>query len=452
MSNYWQDRAAKAQTAITNKSVNQIKKQLAKYYLSTTNQIIKDFETVYLKIAEQKEKGQEVTPADLYQLDSYWQMQTQLQAELKKLGNKEIKLLSSEFMINFFDVYYSINIEGETAFNTIDTAAAQQLINSIWVADGKSWSDRVWGNTELLAQTLNEELVHCVVTGKDTSQLKELLQERFNVSYNNADMIARTELAHIQTKAAEQRYKDYGLKYVEVWADEDERRCKVCGKLHQKKYLLGSEIPIPAHPRCRCCIVPVVEDEKLKTEIVTVNENKIINKFNQEITIDESIIRKQEKWQNSINIISKLSKEYDSRAVKVATGANFGGGGYNPASGILGLASTKPNVAIHEFAHSIANKWSSDIGLENQKDFWNEIKKIKRAYERDRALGKVETISFYSVGDNIDEFYAEAFTQAKMVEMGLDLPDTYGKKSIYSDEVLKAVNKYFKKKKRNKIF
>jgi SPP1 gp7 family putative phage head morphogenesis protein len=138
---------------------------------------------------------------------------------------------------------------------------AQQMINQIWCADGKSWSQRIWENTELLAETLNEELIHCVVSGKKTTDLKNLLQERFNVSYARADMLVRTELAHIQTQAAQKRYEDYGVQEVEIWADEDERRCDVCGDLHEKKYPMGARVPIPAHPNCRCCIVPVVEVE-----------------------------------------------------------------------------------------------------------------------------------------------------------------------------------------------
>jgi SPP1 gp7 family putative phage head morphogenesis protein len=66
-------------------------------------------------------------------------------------------------------------------------------------------------------------------------------------------------MAHIQTQAAQKRYEDYGLKEVQVWADEDERRCEICGELHQKKYPIGAVMPIPAHPRCRCCIIPVVD-------------------------------------------------------------------------------------------------------------------------------------------------------------------------------------------------
>lgn len=132
------------------------------------------------------------------------------------------------------------------------------MINQIWCADGKSWSSRVWNNTDKLQQALNDNLIECVVGGKKTTQLKDMLQKDFNVSYNRADSIVRTEMAHIQTQAAQERYKNAGVQQVEIWADKDERRCEVCGKLHETKYLVGSSIPLPAHPRCRCCIVPVI--------------------------------------------------------------------------------------------------------------------------------------------------------------------------------------------------
>ena len=256
---YWQDRAAKAQNALTNKTARQIKAQMKRYYAATMKHTIQSFITTHNKILATIEKDKQPTPADLYKLDTYWQIQGQLREELQKLGEKQIAALSKAFEANFFEVYYSIAIPGLEAFNTIDEKMVKQLINNIWVADGKSWSQRIWDNTSKLADTLNEELVNCVVGGKTSRELKHKLMERFGVSYSNADMLARTELAHIQTQAAKQRYTDYGIKEVEVWADEDERRCEVCGKLHQKRYPIGTQPPIPAHPRCRCCIVPVVE-------------------------------------------------------------------------------------------------------------------------------------------------------------------------------------------------
>ena len=256
---YWQDRMAQAQTVLTNRSAKQIEKQMKKYYQAAMKQTIDDFEAVYNKILAQSAEGKEITPALLYQLDSYWQAQAQLTKRLEKMGDRQARILSEAFQAHFFEIYYSIAIPGAEAFNTIDDSVVQQLINQIWVADGKSFSQRIWENTQQLAATLNEELIHCVATGKKTTDLKNVLQERFGVSYSRADALVRTELAHIQTQAAEKRYKDYGIQEVEIWADEDERRCEVCGKLHQKRYPVGTHVPIPAHPRCRCTILPVVD-------------------------------------------------------------------------------------------------------------------------------------------------------------------------------------------------
>lgn len=257
--NYWAERRAKAQNAISAKTQKQIDKQMKKYYGTAMQKVIKDFESTYNKVLAQQADDKQITPALLYNLDSYWQMQAQMKKELQKLGDKQIALLSKQFELNFFEVYYSIAIPGTEAFNTIDSNMVTQLINHIWVADGKSFSQRIWENNELLAATLNEELVNCVVAGKKTTELKDMLQERFNVGYGRADALVRTELAHIQTQAAQTRYRDLGISEVEVWADEDERRCEVCGKLHKKRYPVNAQPPIPAHPRCRCCIVPVVE-------------------------------------------------------------------------------------------------------------------------------------------------------------------------------------------------
>lgn len=259
MNEYWANRIATTQNAITDKNLKQIEKQMRKYYGSCAKRVIRDFEATYDKLLATVGEGKQPTPADLYKLNKYWEAQNQLRRELRKLSEKQVATLTKIFELQFFDEYYSINIEGKKAFNTINAEGAQALINSIWVADGKSFSQRVWDDTEKLLETLNEQLLHCVITGKKTTQLKQVLQERFGVSYNNADTIARTELAHVQTIAAQERYKSYGISEVQIWADADERRCSECGKLHRKIYPAGASVPIPAHPHCRCCLVPVID-------------------------------------------------------------------------------------------------------------------------------------------------------------------------------------------------
>ena len=257
--NYWAERAAKTQAALTDKTIKQTEKQMRLYYQSTMKKTLDNFEKTYAKILHRLSEGKEISPADLYKLDSYWQLQGQLKQELQKLGDKQAALLSKNFMKQYQGIYDSIAIPGGKAFTTLDTQLAQQMINHIWCADGKSWSQRVWENTERLAEALNENLIHCVATGAKPGELKKLLVNEFGVSFSRADALVRTELAHIQTQAAQQRYKDYGIQKVQVWADADERRCEVCGKLHETIYPINAQMPIPAHPRCRCSIIPVVE-------------------------------------------------------------------------------------------------------------------------------------------------------------------------------------------------
>ena len=257
---YWQDRMAESQAKFTTKKVKDTEAQLIKYYKKTMETVINDFELTYQKLLTTVGDGREPTPADLYKLDKYWQLQAQLKTELQKLGDNSAALLSRQFTEQYIGIYETMALPDRlNLFSTIDKRLAQQMINQIWCADGKSWSQRIWDNTDKLQQALNDNLINCVVGGKKTTQLKDMLQEEFNVSYSRADSLVRTEMAHIQTQAARQRYEDNGVKQVEIWADKDERRCEICGKLHETKYPVGGAIPIPAHPRCRCCIIPVID-------------------------------------------------------------------------------------------------------------------------------------------------------------------------------------------------
>lgn len=256
---YWEERLAKSQDVLSQKNRKQLERILRKQYRTVADGIIKDFEATYNKILASVEAGRQPTPADLYKLDSYWQMQAQVDKELKQLNERQQRRLLKTFRQNYKDIYESISVKGLEAYSSIDTDSMMYVINQIWCTDGKSWSQRIWENTALLKETLNEELVQCVVSGKPPAKLKQLLMERFNVSYGRADTLVRTELAHIQTEAAKQRYRDLGVTEVKILADKDERQCEHCGKLHGKVCSINEPLPIPAHPKCRCCIVPIVK-------------------------------------------------------------------------------------------------------------------------------------------------------------------------------------------------
>ena len=257
--NYWAKRQANIQDKLNKLAEKKIQQQMVKYYATAAKTAIKEFEAVYEKIMSRKEEGKEVTPADLYKLDKYWEMQGQLRAQLRKLGEKQVALLTKNFELHYFDIYYSLGLKGGEAFSTIDKGVVRRLIDSVWVADSKTFSQRIWDNVSRLTTTLNDELINCVAVGRKTSQLKKILQERFNVSYRRAETLVRTELCHIQTEAAKHRYKDYGVQYFEVLVDPDAKTCDLCKELIGKKFSINDASPLPVHPNERCCVVPVVD-------------------------------------------------------------------------------------------------------------------------------------------------------------------------------------------------
>lgn len=259
MNNYWIDRINKMQDRVRNKQEKEIERQIKKYYQNAMNKVIEDFENTYNALLTKQNENKEVAIANLYKLDKYWKMQGQLKKELEKLGDKQAKLLSKKFETTFFEVYNSLNILGDFEFTRIDREGAIKLINAIWCADGLDYSQRIWKNTNKLINTLNDGLVHCVITGKKTSELKKTLREEFGVSYSQANRIVQTEMSHIQNTAAKQRYLDMGVKEFQVWAKKDERRCPICGNLHKKICSINENSPIPAHPRCRCTIIPIID-------------------------------------------------------------------------------------------------------------------------------------------------------------------------------------------------
>lgn len=263
MASYWQSRMAKAQDVISQKNRKQVERVLRKYYRTAAEGIINDFEATLNKLIVTMEDGRQPTPADLYKLDKYWELQSQVDKQLKTLNDRTHRRLLRVFKQNYFDIYDSISWKGLQTYSTIDDKAVMQVVNQIWCADGKSWAQRIWDNTNNLKRALNDELINCVASGRPSSYLKKTLMERFNVSFGRADALVRTELAHIQTQAATQRYKDYGIQMVEILADKDERRCKHCGELHGKRYPINAAIPLPAHPKCRCCVIPVVTGDNL---------------------------------------------------------------------------------------------------------------------------------------------------------------------------------------------
>ena len=155
-----------------------------------------------------------------------------------------------------------------------------------------------------------------------------------------------------------------------------------------------------------------------------------------------------ERFTKSKTILEKLSKQYHTHLQKVMVGSEKSAGSVVMSGTVMNLSSAYDYNAIHEFAHTLANSNATKYGLSGfeHEEFWKEIKKIRREYMRTVGDDSSKWISSYEHSSKqIDEFFAEAFTQAKMTEMGLELPKKYGNDLTFSKKVLEVTDRYFRK-------
>ena len=168
-----------------------------------------------------------------------------------------------------------------------------------------------------------------------------------------------------------------------------------------------------------------------------------VNKFGQEIKFDDKMMSKE--WDGTRELLTQLSAEYNTRLFSVSPGASQAAGTVD-MGGNMRLSSRDKSTVIHEFAHSITIEQLTKYGVEDHSEFWREIRKIRTRYRKAAGSDSRKWISSYAHSSrSIDEFYAESFAHAKMREMGLDIPNKYGKDFTFSQQVLDVTNKYFRK-------
>lgn len=125
--------------------------------------------------------------------------------------------------------------------------------------DGGNFSTRIYKNNAAIAERINSDIARLLYQKASPTDLKKALTNDFNMSYNAADRLIRTEASKFYNNAAQDSYKAAGITEIEWLTEEDDRTCEICGPLDGKRFPIGT-INAPAHPNCRCAILPVIED------------------------------------------------------------------------------------------------------------------------------------------------------------------------------------------------
>lgn len=148
-------------------------------------------------------------------------------------------------------------------FYSIDSDIVKSVVNVAWV-DGKNFSERIWGNTDKLANYLKNDLAQGFARGDSYENLTKKIRERFlNVSRRDAYRLVYTEgtyvMAHSSLKPFENDFQQY-----KIVTAGDSKVCDVCRGIEKnvfdmKDRVSGVNFP-PFHAWCRCSFEIYVAD------------------------------------------------------------------------------------------------------------------------------------------------------------------------------------------------
>ena len=281
---YWDDRAIRRLTDAEKQSDAYIKR-IQKMYDRANRNVQRDIEAIYARYskstgldvqslkelltasetdklwAEMKRKGLDKYVKGNYKarISRLEKIQAQIYAKAKEIYPEEQlqHTMCYEGVINnsYYKTIYDTQMGTgfDFAFSKIDDNMMSALLNEPW--SGANYSTRIWGNTDILADSLAEIIGGALVSGQSIAKTSRQIRERFNVGKYYAERLMRTETNHFNNEADAMAYEEMDVDKYVFLATLDTRTSTKCQEkdgevIPLKERQVGKNFP-PLHPNCR---------------------------------------------------------------------------------------------------------------------------------------------------------------------------------------------------------
>ncbi len=142
-------------------------------------------------------------------------LNAQMWYESHLAGMKQDGILTSANRQVYEDSYYrsiydvSKGIGSTPSFTMLDKQTVNQILDTEF--DGKNYSERIWGNSDILANQLKDKLAVAIATGQSIQKTARDFRERFNVQNYYAERLVRTETNYFHNSAELESYDSMGF-------------------------------------------------------------------------------------------------------------------------------------------------------------------------------------------------------------------------------------------------
>lgn len=150
------------------------------------------------------------------------------------------------------------------AFDLIPESRVKAILSTNW--SGQMFSQRVWDNTNALADGLKHDMLVGIMAGKSEQHMADDIMSRCGVGAFEARRLVRTETTYVANMAELYGYKELDIDEYEFSACLDSRTSDLCRELDGKVFKrnsaqAGVNLP-PMHPFCRSTTLPVLPSEE----------------------------------------------------------------------------------------------------------------------------------------------------------------------------------------------
>ena len=172
----------------------------------------------------------------------------------------------------------------------------------------KTFSDNIWLYKTEFQNDLEKMLVRTFTRGENPRVMARELRDRFKVTGYQAERLARTETARLQTAIKRDSLEENGIKQYEYIAEPT--ACRICsaidGKIYQLDKMSVGDNASPMHPNCRCRIAPYMSSNDMYKDwldrgIISKEEYQSAVAFKQDYdTKFEKLMEKRNKYEQSM--------------------------------------------------------------------------------------------------------------------------------------------------------
>ena len=201
----------------------------------------------------------------IYKLNRLEGLQYSVRMQQLEIGAVEIEQITEHLNRN---AERGVNAAAEALgfgknFYSNNPNIAKLFVGVAW-SSGKNFSERIWQNTEKLANYLNTDIAQGIARGDSYDRLVLQLRQRFrNVSRNDAYRLIYTEGTYVMAEATMQPFaEDFGKYRLSTVGDGNV--CSICRGVSEETFNIADRQPgvnfPPLHPWCRCTFTIEVDD------------------------------------------------------------------------------------------------------------------------------------------------------------------------------------------------